>query len=386
MKYYSLLFILFTLTLTSCIKDEPLNSECDILSVWIEGDQYKDCFYQPETDMRHDDVLTTKDEIIFTVRSMMSLPKIPLHFNLTPGATIEPANGSEQDFTKGPVTYIVTSEDGEWKRKYRVEFREPDLPKLEYDFENFEKINKSFLFSSYSYYTWYEYDTSGNRTNIWATGNQGFGMGNSSVKAEDYPTVPDDNGYEGKCVKMQTLDAGPLAATLKKYIAAGNLFTGEFDVNATLTNTLLSTLMGKGYIFTEEPVKVTGYYKYRPGAEFRNEENQVVPNRIDEASIYSVLYRNVDEEGKPVVLDGGNVLTSKYIVSKAEVKSLPPTDEWTPFEMFFEDVSPIDHTLLKNRGYNLALVFSSSKEGAKFCGAIGSTLYIDKVAISLEKE
>ena len=109
-------------------------------------------------------------------------------------------------------------------------------------------------------------------------------------------------------------------------------------------------------------------------------------NRIDEASIYSVLYRNVDEEGKPVVLDGGNVLTSKYIVSKAEVKSLPPTDEWTPFEMFFEDVSPIDQTLLKNRGYNLALVFSSSKEGASFCGAIGSTLYVDKVVISLEKE
>jgi hypothetical protein len=54
--------------------------------------------------------------------------------------------------------------------------------------------------------------------------------------------------------------------------------------------------------------------------------------------------------------------------------------------MFFEDVSPVDHTLLKNRGYNLALVFSSSKEGANFCGAIGSTLYIDKVVISLEKE
>ena len=143
MKYYSLLFILFTLTLTSCIKDEPLNSECDILSVWIEGDQYKDCFYQPETDMRHDNVLTTKDEIIFTVKSKFTLTNVPLHFNLTPGATIIPENGSEQDFTKGPVTYIVSSEDGEWKRKYRIEFREAEsmsnLPKLEYNFENVEK-------------------------------------------------------------------------------------------------------------------------------------------------------------------------------------------------------------------------------------------------------
>ena len=33
--------------------------------------------------------------------------------NITPGATIEPANGSVQDFTEGPVVYVVTSQDGE---------------------------------------------------------------------------------------------------------------------------------------------------------------------------------------------------------------------------------------------------------------------------------
>ena len=93
-----------------------------------------------------------------------------------------------------------------------------------------------------------------------------------------------------------------------------------------------------------------------------------------------------DEQGNPVVLDGGNVLTSSYIVSKARVEALPPTDEWTPFEMFFEDIAPVDDTILENFGYNLALVFSSSKDGAQFCGAIGSTLYIDNVVISLEKE
>jgi hypothetical protein len=54
--------------------------------------------------------------------------------------------------------------------------------------------------------------------------------------------------------------------------------------------------------------------------------------------------------------------------------------------MFFEDVAPVDQKKLKEYGYNLALVFSSSKEGASFCGAIGSTLYIDEVVISLEKD
>ena len=383
---------MFFLMLTSCIKEEPLNTECDILSAWVEGDQYNSLFFQPETDMRIENIITSTNEIIFMVRSKFTLVDVPIHFNITPGATIEPANGSEQDFSKGPIIYTVTSEDGEWHRQYKVEFREVEslknLPKIEYNFENYE-IKKDTLYLGFfkiQYYSWYELDKNKNKVNLWATGNQGFGMGNSNFSPEDYPTVPVENGYEGKCVKMQTLSAGPMAATLKKFIAAGNLFIGAFDVNKALTSSLESTLMGKDNAFTEEPVKVTGFYKYQPGPEYIDAENNILPNITDEADAYAVLYRNIDENGNPVVLDGGNVLTSKYIVSKARVTSLPPTDEWTPFEMFFEDIAPIDANKLENRGYNLALVFSSSKEGANFCGAIGSTLYIDKVVISLEKD
>ncbi len=385
MKYYPYYILLFVFLLTSCIKDEEANKECDILSAWVEGDQYKEWFYQPETDMRVNEVLYATNTITFTVKSMNSLPKIPLHFNITPGATIQPANGSEQDFKDGPVTYTVTSQDGSWKREYKVIFREAEFP-TDYNFENFELTTYDIWLIKCSYYTWYEFDSKGNKINLWATGNQGFGMGNSNLKPEEYPTVPDANGYEGKCVKMQTLNAGKMAETVHKYIAAGNLFIGAFDVNSALTNSLASTKMGKNYTFTTEPIKVTGYYKYQPGAEYRDAENNVVPNKTDEADAYAVLYRNIDEEGNPVVLDGGNVLNSKYVVSKARVESLPPTNEWKPFEMVFKDVAPINPDILSYRGYNLALVFSSSKEGANFCGAIGSTLYIDKVVISLEKE
>jgi len=78
------------------------------------------------------------------------------------------------------------------------------------------------------------------------------------------------------------------------------------------------------------------------------------------------------------------VLSSEYIVRKAEVASLPPTDEWTPFEMFFEggDADPV---VLASQGYNMTLVFSSSKDGASFEGAIGSTLYVDEVVVSFEE-
>lgn len=385
MKYYPYYILLFVFLLTSCIKDEEANKECDILCAWVEGDQYKEWFYQPETDMRVNEVLYATNTITFTVKSMNSLPKIPLHFNITPGATIQPANGSEQDFRNGPVTYTVTSQDGSWKREYKVLFREAEFP-TDYNFENFELTTYDLFIIKCSYYSWYEFDSKGNKINLWATGNQGFGMGNSNLKPEEYPTVPDANGYEGKCVKMQTLNAGKMAEAVHKYIAAGNLFIGAFDVNSALTNSLASTKMGNNYTFTTEPIKVTGYYKYQPGTEYRDAENNIVPNKTDEADAYAVLYRNIDEEGKPVVLDGGNVLNSKYVVSKARVESLPPTNDWKPFEMVFKDVAPINPDILSYRGYNLALVFSSSKEGANFCGAIGSTLYIDKVVISLEKE
>ena len=184
MKYYPYYILLFVFLLTSCIKDEEANKECDILSAWVEGDQYKEWFYQPETDMRINEVLYTNNTITFTVKSIISLPKIPLHFNITPGATIQPANGSEQDFRNGPVTYTVTSQDGSWKREYKVIFREAELPTLEYNFENYELTTYDLFILKCSYYTWYEYDKNGNKVNLWASGNQGFGMGNSNLEPE----------------------------------------------------------------------------------------------------------------------------------------------------------------------------------------------------------
>lgn len=389
MKCNLLLLLVFPLLLTSCIKDELMNTECDILDVWIEGDQYKDCFYQPETDMRIDKLSSTENHIIFTVRSMLSLPEIPVHFNLTPGATIQPENGSVQNFKEHPVVYTVTSEDGSWHREYIVEFKEPDLPKLKYDFEDVElkKEKVSFLLFDVdvSYYSWFEMDDNGTRQDIWSTGNPGFGMGNSNANEMDYPSIPEENGYEGKCVKLVTRNAGPFGKPMNKPIAAGNLFLGKFDVGEVMTNALATTKMGIRAPFTEEPIKVTGFYKYKPGAEYINEKSEIVPGKVDEGHIYSVIYRNKDENGNPVMLDGSDVLSSKYVVKKAEMSKLPPADEWTPFEMFFEG-EELDEQLLDSRGYNFALVFSSSKDGAKFLGAIGSTLYIDKVRVVLEKD
>ena len=379
MRYYSSLLFMFILLLSSCIQDEPLNQECDIVKAWVEGEQFAENFYQP-TQMRQENISTIEKEIVFTVRSLISLPtKIPVRFELTPGATIEPANGSEQDFTNGPVTYTVTSEDGAWKRQYTVAFKEANLPIRKFSFENYETIetesNENF------YHEFYELNQDGTRLNIWASGNPGAVLIKYQSTAEEQPTYSLANGYQGRGVCLNTQDAGTLGRMFGKPIAAGNLFMGRFILENVLFDPLKATEFGRPV--DRVPVRVTGYYKYRPGKTFTDKDMNEIPGRVDEADIYAVFYRNKDDQGKDIYLYGDDVLSSPYIVKKAVVSSLPPTDEWSRFEMFFEG-DDADEQMLHNQGYNMTLVFSSSKNGASFEGAIGSELCIDEVEVSYE--
>ena len=378
MRHLTFIFSLLALHFlcSSCIKDEPKNMECDVVEAWVEGDGLAQYFIR-ESDMHISDVPSGEERLTFIVRDLNTLPAMPVQFTLTPGATVSPANGSSQDFTNGPVTYTVTSEDGQWHRTYIVDFREATLPSNKYDFEDFE------LSANGHYYLWYYMSDNGSVERIWASGNEGYMIACPNTAATDYPTVPDENGVEGYCIKLTTRSTGSWGRTFKKPIAAGNFFLGAFDSQYSLTNTLKTTLMGIPY--TKEPVKVTGYYKYSPGEVFTDKDSQPVEGRIDEPSIYSVLYLNHDEQGNEIMLHGDDVLSSPYIVRKAQVASLPPTAEWQRFEMTFQGSDPIDYELLANRGYNLALVFSSSKTGDLFEGALGSTLYVDKVEITFNE-
>ena len=374
---YTYLLALLVLLFTGCIKDEPQNMECDILEAWVEGDALSQHFSQA-TDMRLSDVPSSQEQLTFIVRQRAALPPVAVHFRLSPGATVTPADGSLQDFSRGPVVYTVTSEDGQWHRSYTIDFREATLPSSHHDFEDFE------LSSNGRYYLWYDRADDGTKEGIWASGNEGFMIAKPNAPATDYPTVPDADGYDGYCVRLTTRSTGSWGKTFKKPIAAGNFFLGSFDSRFALTNTLKTTNMG--IVYTKEPVRVTGYYKYQPGEVFTDKDFHEVSTRIDEPTIHAALYLNHDEQGNTVMLHGDDVRTSPYIVRRAEVASMPPTSEWRRFEMAFEGTTPIDAELLANRGYNLSLVFSSSKTGDTFEGAVGSTLYIDKVEITFKNE
>ena len=377
MKRTSLLLTLLALSVifVGCFKDEPQNAECDILEASVTVANPSEIFFhESDTLVR---VGSDANTITFTVRRTADLSQMAPHFKITGGATISPATGSVHDFSQGPVVYTVTSEDRQWSRRYEVGFRPVTVTvtdTVRYDFEHYE------LDVNYGrFYVWYEEDEDG-RQNIWASGNGGFFIANQSKSADEYPTTPADGGVDGgKCLRLKTLDTGPLGRSTGRPIAAGNMFLGSFNTTLALRDALHSTEMGVP--FTQLPQKVTGYYRYQPGTEYRNKAQQMLVNRKDSADIYAVLYRNHDAEGRPTVLYGDDVLTSPLIVRKARIDLVKPSDEWTFFELPFSELAPVDEELLSSRGYNLALVFSASIHGDVFEGAIGSTLYIDKVRV-----
>lgn len=389
-KYILLLFIgLCCCCMVSCIKDEAANKECDIESAWIEGAEYEQYFYQT-TEMRKEKISSAETDIVFSVRSLISLSKeIPLNFRITNGATIEPASGSIQDFTKGPVVYTVTSEDGEWKRKYNVMFQEAPLPAQRFSFENVEtRTEQTMLGGTNELHVFYEKTMNNELNYCWATGNSGSALTKNGSKPEEFPAYSTPDGKDGRGVCLNTQSAGIMGEFMKKPIAAGSLFLGKFLVDFVLSDALKATQFGVPN--SKEPVRITGWYKYKPGEKFTDKDMKVYPDREDEASIYAVYYRNTDDKGESFTLDGHAVedldklLDNPQVYKVARVASLPATDTWTPWEMFFEGRDAPDD-IIAAQGFSLALVFSSSKRGAQFEGAVGSTLYVDEVEVSYEK-
>lgn len=395
-KPFSLIAVVaFATTLTSCFKDEALNNECDIEKAWIQVDNPDAVFFQP-SNAELPDIESTKTDLIFPdLRPNSDVTALPVYFKITDGATIVPENGSVQNFADGPVTYVVTSEDGQYNRTYRVFIKatdagttpdpgNPDKPEeqlgyVHYDFENY------FLDpASSKFYVWSDYENGSN----WATGNPGFKIAKGSATPDQYPSTPLAEGYDGAGVKLVTSDTGPFGVVVNMRIAAGNLFTGVFDSKSATKAPLKATHFGEGSYnqINYRPVTLAGYYQYTPGEVFTDKAGKEVAGRIDQGDIYAVVFRNVDSEGKSFYLTGDNVLTSPQIVALARVPNVVKTEGgWQSFSVDFNYSGELDPTILANYGYSMAVVFTSSIEGAAFQGAVGSTLLIDKVSIAYKK-
>lgn len=312
------------------------------------------------------------------------------------GATISPASGTEQNFAND-VIYTVTSEDGINSVKYSV--KRGNINRL--DFEDWVTINSN---------------TSGSDEHFqlpqgtWGSTNDGIMSANDMLGSAleglglsrfEYPVQPSGDAFEGeKSVLIKTIDMLILAPQpdgsvmdfnaalggLIPYNTAGSLFLGEFHTD--MNDMLASTKFGVPY--AEKPVKFVGNYKYSPGEFYREGRDTV--EKSDEFAIYALLYEAVDEAGNEVTLIGGsidpeknekfNIDHSPYVVLRADLPYDGPKTEWTSFEIPFVEMNGKAYN--PNKTYKLTIVCTSSKDGAHYNGAPGSTLFIDDLGILSE--
>ncbi len=392
MKIYPLLpFMAACTLLTSCFKEEPLNAECDIEAVYFHLDDPLGTFYQEGDTLQA--VMSDNTEITFNVRRnpAADLTQMEPQLVLTEGAALASAVQTA-DTATGNVrwTYVVKSQDGQWTRTYNVGLVRTSRTvsdTVRYDFENFELDARE-----QKYYIWHDELNDGTWGNNWATGNPGYRLSMGKAPADQYPSVPIADGYDGYAIKLTTLSTGGFGVMTNMRIAAGNFFLGRFDVGSAMTDAMNATCMG--IPFDRKPLKLQGYYKYTPGEVYQDRSGKAVEGKTDAAAIYAVFYRNVETvtnadgqtETRSVMLHGEDTKTNANIVGIAEVAYVKPTSEWTAFDIAFNYTSEVDVEALVSRGYNLAIVFSSSADGNHFQGAIGSQLCIDKVRVVCEKE
>ena len=366
--FRTLLYLSFVLIVSACIKSEEPNAEADITACTVR-----------EPDILKTAPIVNNDEIgkysvMIMVHKHADITKITPEFTLTPGATIEPASGITQDFTN-PITYTVTSEDKNWKKNYIISAIRTDLP-TKYSFETLSSDD-----GKGKYHTFIEV-FKGQEVLRWASGNSGYSLTGMPKTAEDFPTVQVAQGYTNNCAKLTTRDTGFFGSLNKMPIAAGNLFLGQFNVLEAVGKPLEATKFGLP--FNQKPLQLKGWYQYTPGETYKD-HGKPVAGKIDEADIYGVFYETDDNLE---TLDGSNSLTHPNIIAIAR-EDLPATTKnmWTEFNFNFKykEGKTIDPQKLKDGKYKIAIVFTSSKDGAHFSGAIGSTLYVDEVELIAEE-
>lgn len=217
-----------------------------------------------------------------------------------------------------------------------------------------------------------------NRDPFWNSGN------NSFAKTLLAPDEIDGN----KVAKMTSQTAGLLG--IVKF-AAGNLFTGSFEMNM---GTQSGTITFDKVINTR-PTSLRGRYRYNPqklsdkySGKFvlpGGDEVDMPAGSNDQCSIYMVLANKeyyMDTNDKESLFD---MKTKKYqdlVVAYGELPisdCVDTGDEFKPFNIPLKYYQP-DYA----GPYYIAIVCAASKYGDYFIGAVGSILWLDDLDFGYE--
>ena len=368
--------IVLCLTMVSCIQDEALNVEAAIDG--CSGTNIQLSTINP----------SSKTASIYVSKST-DLSALEIKFTLPDGASIEPVNAiandapPKYDFSTSqiPITpeqtleqyqrkFRVTSESETTEAVYTITVIKSELP-TNFHFENL-------VDGSSDYHELYEFNQQQGETLQWASGNPGFKLTGMAKSPFDYPTLQTE-GYIGKGIRLETKSTGDFGEKVKMPIAAGNLFIGTFIVKDALRDAKAATKFG--FPFFKHPKTLKGYYKYKPGEKYyyckdpKNNSNkaELDPEKTDQGALSAVLY---EVDNYTEFLNGETIFNSDKIVAIAQLIT-GQQDSFKEFDL------TLDYKQQYNpaKKYRFAVIFSSSKDGDKFCGAGGSELIVDEVEI-----
>lgn len=281
-------------------------------------------------------------------------------------ATIVPGNGEAQDFSNGKVvTYTVTAEDGT-----TVVYKASAQVLGVYDFESWSYDTSS-----------YPEEQKVHMAEGWASCNNAVALiKNMGALAGiqydgEYPVRPSSDAYTRNfSALLESVDTkgGTMMGAKVPKVTAATIFLGTFNPYAGIKDPMKTTSFG--VMYTQQPDRVTGYYKYTPGKEFYNAAGELQEGKTDECALSAVLY---EVESEKETLDGSNIYTSEKIVAQVVMKNGNEVTEFTPFELKLNYVKEYD----PSKKYKLAVIFSASADGAAYNAAVGSKLLIDDVMI-----
>lgn len=368
----SLAAFLLLLCTWGCIKDAPLNVEADILKV-----------LNPEADFFAAAKISNSELKLFLDQDKQDIHAYAFEFSVSRGATSQPSSGSIQDFSQ-PVDYVITSENGEFKKTYRVSATDEKviMMPLTFDFESY-KIDEQFKYTIF-------FDRRENKAlETWSSGNAGFVLSLSPLVTKQpklYPMQFTEEAHTGKyAAKLETKSTGVFGSGAKKPIAAGNIFIGFFDASNVLGDPLRSTKFGMS--INQAPLSLEGYYNYSAGKKVIDQNSKPLA-LADSCSLVAVLFDSeaLLKSSGSEFLDGTNILTDKSIVAKGEFYAGSSSDKkvYTAFSIPLVYKIPAAQLDYSTGRYKLAIVLSASKNGDRFVGAVGSVLLIDDLKINVQ--
>lgn len=293
--------------------------------------------------------------------TVMNLFQVPVSIKTSNGAEVSPASGSTVDLSKEAIKFIVLAEDGLTKTEYTLEIKKVNIFVM--DMEEWVGV----YFEGGGDEAWY---------------NSPQQMSNNNPMGIIFANTPmisqSDDAIKGRlAAKIETLKNNSGVAN-QPAIMAGTLFTGIYRFDAE--NLQKSNRYGPIIISPTKPLTLSGYYKYTSGKQYyecsdiKTPDKTSIVDKKDECVISAVLYEY--NKGSNYLTDE-DLYTSERIVAIAKFVSKDQA-EYAHFEVNFEYTKELD----PKKKYYFTIVATSSKEGGRFSGAVGSTLLVDEIAIT----